>query len=290
MIIALWFWFPLGPAGIRAGFLFICSLSIIILRIGQYHVGLRTSDSAFQDVAQNALKKQTAEAILTYSWSSWVFSQVYLWSVDKDANLNWILYSSGDRARLNEKPLYFTTHFIVFGVTQGLFHVLYDRDRITLGSVKASKTAAAKGADAANPLKRFLERAPRLLFTAITYSMVALIITLFSYLLLIRPLAWRTALSIFRPFYSLPKTNMLPASWPITVSVLWRCLLTSVLLSFSWLAADYAFSILIVKEPMKNGRPLTSDAKDPNGSLLNGLKSKKLSIKVCRLLPVTRTL
>jgi hypothetical protein len=26
---------------------------------------------------------------------------------------------------------------------------------------------------------------------------------------------------------------------------------------------------------------LTSDSKDPNGSLLNGLKNKKLSIKVC---------
>lgn len=35
----------------------------------------------------------------------------------------------------------------------------------------------------------------------------------------------------------------------------------------------------MVREPLKNGNPLTSESKDPNGSLLNGLKSKKLSIK-----------
>ena len=283
MVIALWFWFPLGPAGVRAGGLFLCSLSIIVLRIAQYHVGLRTSDSAFQTFTQNTLKWPTIEAIVAYIWSSWVFSQICLWSVDKDANLNWILYSSGDRARLNEKPLYFTTHFIIFGFAQGLFHVLDDRDRLTLGSVKADKAAAAGNADAANPLKRFFDRVPRLLLTAVTYSLVALIISLFSYLLIIRPFAWRTALSFFRPFYSLPKTNMLPASLPVNIHVLWRCLLMSILLCFSWLAADYTFSILLVKEPMKNGRPLTSDAKDPNGSLLNGLNSKKLPIKVCQI-------
>ncbi|GKT86924.1 nuclear envelope protein [Colletotrichum tofieldiae] len=31
----------------------------------------------------------------------------------------------------------------------------------------------------------------------------------------------------------------------------------------------------MVKPPLKNGKPLTSESKDPNGSLLNGLKSKK---------------
>jgi nucleoporin NDC1 len=59
-----------------------------------------------------------------------------------------------------------------------------------------------------------------------------------------------------------------------------RCVWSSILLSFIWLAGNTAFSIFLVKEPIKNGRPLSSDSKDPNGSLLNGLKSKKLPIKV----------
>jgi nucleoporin NDC1 len=59
-----------------------------------------------------------------------------------------------------------------------------------------------------------------------------------------------------------------------------RCILASFMLLFAWMAGNTAFSIFLVKEPLKNGRPLTSESKDPNGSLLNGLKSKKLSIKV----------
>ncbi len=46
-----------------------------------------------------------------------------------------------------------------------------------------------------------------------------------------------------------------------------------------WMLGNSAFSIFLVKEPLKNGKPLTSEAKDQNGSLLNGLKSKKPVIK-----------
>ena len=41
----------------------------------------------------------------------------------------------------------------------------------------------------------------------------------------------------------------------------------------------------MAKAPLKNGQPLTFEAKDPNGSLLNGLKSKKPSIKVSKSTP-----
>jgi nucleoporin NDC1 len=37
--------------------------------------------------------------------------------------------------------------------------------------------------------------------------------------------------------------------------------------------------VFISKEPLKRGQPLTSEAKDPNGSLLTGLKAKKETVK-----------
>lgn len=51
-------------------------------------------------------------------------------------------------------------------------------------------------------------------------------------------------------------------------------------MNFVWSSGNTAFSVFMVREPLKDGNPLTSESKDPNGSLLNGLKSKKLSIKV----------
>lgn len=35
----LWFWFPIGPAGIRTLLLFISGLSVFVLRVAQLHLG-----------------------------------------------------------------------------------------------------------------------------------------------------------------------------------------------------------------------------------------------------------
>ncbi|POS85302.1 hypothetical protein EPUL_002999, partial [Erysiphe pulchra] len=39
-------------------------------------------------------------------------------------------------------------------------------------------------------------------------------------------------------------------------------------------------SFYTAQEPLKNGRPITQESRDPNGSLINGLKSQKLQIRV----------
>jgi hypothetical protein len=52
------------------------------------------------------------------------------------------------------------------------------------------------------------------------------------------------------------------------------------LLSLLWDISDIFFTMQLTREPLKNGQPLTTESKDPNGSLLNGLKSKKARISV----------
>ncbi|KAL1879998.1 hypothetical protein VTK73DRAFT_6388 [Phialemonium thermophilum] len=275
-----WSWFPIGPAGIRTFFLSLCGLSIIVLRIAQYHVGLRTSNSPFETFAQNALKLQTLEAVLTYVFSGWLFSLVYIWSSASDSSLSWVTYYSGDRARLNEKPLFFTCHFVIFGVVEACLHIFRDNDRLSLGVADPRDDGKAQdGKFTQSQLKRFLDEVPSMLIAAATQSLALLFLSIVVYPLFLRGFVWRTALIFFRPFYNLPKTNILPASVPFSVRVLYQSVLAGTLLSFVWQAGNRAFSIFLVREPLKNGKPLTSESKDPNGSLLNGLKSKKLSIK-----------
>lgn len=276
---AFWSWFPIGPAGIRTLFLSICGLSVIVLRIAQYHVGARTSNSGFQTFTQNVFQIQTLEALFTYVFSGWLFSQIWLWSCGSDSGLSWITYFSGDRARLNEKPLFFSCYFITLGITEAVLHLFYDNDRLSLGIVKPKNGEQQKG-DPVSQFKEFKSQMPNLLLVSGVRAFLGLFSSFLVYLMFFRSLVWRTTLLFLRPFYNLPKTNMLPTALPVNVWVAWKCFIAGFLILVVWAAGNAAFSIFLVREPLKHGKPLTSESKDPNGSLLNGLKSKKLSIKV----------
>jgi nucleoporin NDC1 len=276
-----WFWtfFPIGPVGIRTVPLYLCGLLVIVLRIAQYHVGVRTSNSAFENFTQNVFKLQTLEALVTYVFSGWLFSQMWIWCSSAEKGLNWITYFSGDRARLNEKPLFFTWHFIILGCMQAFLHLFYDFDRLSLGFVKAKETG--KGSDSTVQLKQFLMgSSPPIFIRSLTQSAAAVVLSVLIYPTFMRGFVWRTTLVFLRPFYNLPKTNMLPSTWPFNAWVLWQCAWVGFLLLIVWSVGNEAFSTFLVREPLKNGQPLTSESKDPNGSLLNGLKSRKLPIRV----------
>lgn len=282
--------FPIGPTGARAFCLFCCGLTVIILRIAQYHVGIRTTNSGFQTVLKHVASSQTLEAIFAYTLSSLIFSQVYLWCSTAE-DLDFILIQSGDRARLNERPIFYTTHFVLFGMMQGILHIYRDDDRLLLGAVRLHDEPAATHNDQSNWQTRLRNELPVLASRAAVQSGIALLINVVLYHVTIpgliegftiRGAAWRTALSFFRTFYTLPKTNMVPATLAaLNGWVLLRCLYTGAMLLFLWLAGNRLFSLLLVRAPLKLGQPLTSESTDPNGSLLNGLKSKKLHIKVC---------
>ncbi|ROV97029.1 hypothetical protein VSDG_04186 [Cytospora chrysosperma] len=284
VIFANWhslFWavFPIGPTGIRTFFLFLSGLAVLVLRIAQYHVGLRTSNSGLQTFIRYAPTLQTLEAIITYTLSSWLFSQVYLWSAPAE-DLAWVSFQMGDRARLNERPIFYTVYFLVFGAVQGVLHIFSDDDRLRLDAVGLdSKDATANETQPAWPT-RLMNEIPALVSSAVFRVSAALGCYIVLYHTFLRGVAWRTALALFRPFYTLPRTNMVPASLGGMSLALWvRIFYTSTMLMFLWLAGNKMFSLFLVRAPVKNGNPLTSESKDPNGSLLVGLRSKKLPIK-----------
>ncbi|KAM5345775.1 hypothetical protein ACJ41O_011636 [Fusarium nematophilum] len=269
----LWGWFPLGPAGVRTAFIFTCGLAILVLRIANYHVGLRTTGSGFQTLRSTLVRLQTYETFFWYGFSSLLFSHVFLWAAKPTANLSWITYFSGDRARLNERPLFLMAYLASCAIMQTFNHYRKDDDRLVLG-LSRSKTDGQS-----DSLKVVFLQFPYILGNSATGALTAVPVALFLYYSVLRSFAWGWALMFLRIFYNLPKTKMLPPSWPTDIFLLFRCLEAGTLIHFIWHAGNFAFSTFMVKAPLKNGNPLTSESKDPNGSLLNGLKSKKLSIK-----------
>lgn len=279
-MVAFWALFPIGPTGFRTFFLFLSGLAVLVLRIAQYHVGLRTSNSGLQTFIQYAPTIQTLEAIITYTLSSWLFSQVYLWSTPSD-DLGWVTIHIGDRARLNERPIFYTVHFLVFGVVQGILHIFHDDDKLRLHAVGLNSKDEVAPENQPSWSTRLTNEIPALVSSAVIRVGVVLGCYIVLYHAVLRGIAWRITLALFRPFYTLPKTNMLPASLGGMSLALWiRVFYTSSLLMFLWLAGNKMFSLFLVRAPLKNGNPLTSESKDPNGSLLVGLRSKKLPIKV----------
>ncbi|KAK4148777.1 nucleoporin protein Ndc1-Nup [Chaetomidium leptoderma] len=276
----IWSWFPLGPTGVRAFSFFFCGILIIVLRISQYHPGVRTSDSGLHTFFRYAANVETPETLLVYTLSAFLFSVTYLWSLPGKSGLELITYFTADRARLNEKPLFLLSHLVLLGVYQSVLHLFKDSDRLSLGVARPQNgEGKLEEGDASFQVRRFRDMLPAILISTINQSIFGLLMSLVVYPLAVRGPIWKTAMVFLRPIYNLPRSNMVPSALPFSVSAILRCWLVSLMLLFAWTAANTAFSLFLVKSPLKNGKPLTSDSKDPNGSLLNGLKNKKLSIK-----------
>lgn len=277
--IGLWAWFPFGPALFRTLFLSTGGIVILVLRVAYFHVGIRTSNSAFYDVLHSLLQVQTYWTVLWYAVSAIALCIPILSSYGANTDFHWIVYRNGDRARLNEKPLFLTTYFLGCAITQAAGHVFQDVDRLLLR--EPPKALDSKGQEIPlGPLGHVLGQLNGIAALSFLWASVTLGFHLVTYYLVLRPFAWGWAMAFLRPFYNLPKTNMLPPSGPATFNTLKTCLITGSLIFFLWKATNLAFSTFMARKPLKNDKPLTVESKDPNGSLLNGLKSKKHYIKV----------
>jgi nucleoporin NDC1 len=92
-------------------------------------------------------------------------------------------------------------------------------------------------------------------------------------------LLWDYYYSFGRSFISLAKTAKPTGLAPFAPLVA-KFVVEGTLLVLLWEFANKAFDLYIAQEPLKNDKPITDDSKDPNGTLLNGLKAVKRAVKV----------
>lgn len=160
-------------------------------------------------------------------------------------------------------------------------HYEKDMDRLDLDLAKKQNEGKDNAAqDRASKMKPVLQLLPTIFSDTVIRAIYALPLTFVLYHVILRSLAWSWTLMFFRPFYALPKSNLPPANWPSDLFLFGRCMYGGILVSLLWAVGNAAFTASMAREPLKNGKALTSESKDPNGSLLNGLKSKKSTVKV----------
>ncbi|KAF2142396.1 uncharacterized protein K452DRAFT_358201 [Aplosporella prunicola CBS 121167] len=269
----IWMWFPIGRAGMRAILLFISYLIILMLCVSHIHIGARTTDSQFDTFRQYLFRFNTLSTIICYAFSAWWYSEVYMWCRPHSDNLGWVDHGKTyERPRLNERPLYVYVMFFQLALLQSAVHLYRDYGRVQLPTTKLAPKADEGASIPARQrvIKRLLPMVNTILPILMGYIVVANIL----YFVVFRKMAWNIAYPVIRLVSpSIPK-NSKPRAFNF-IGLTGRVFVQSILLTFLWEFTNTAFSVYLAQEPLKNGKPITDDSKDPNGSLLIGLKAKR---------------
>ena len=183
---------------------------------------------------------------------------------------------------------------MLLAITQGLCHLGLDYDRVSLsvdrekpaiGSQEEKSALEKKVPLNVQPLEELKIRIPSAFRMMGLQSAAIAILAPVVYALFIRNRAWEISMFFARLLWDVAPVTDLSYIPPYHISLIWRSLTSSFLLLLLWQSANVIFSTFFAQEPLKKGQPFSINSADPNGSLLDGLKSTKEINKV-RLNPI----
>lgn len=125
-----------------------------------------------------------------------------------------------------------------------------------------------------SPLAQLQAAIGTMVQNAITLVIITTLSGPFIYFVFMRSAAWSFALRLGSTMFSIPKT-VKPSGLTDLTTLVFRFAWSSLLLALLWELSNQAFTIYTAQDPVKKGQPLTAESKDPNGSLIAGLKAKK---------------
>lgn len=278
-----WSWFPFGPAGVKALLFFMSSLFIFILHIATLTVGRQTTPSSFATLRANLFSSTALQTIFWYLVSAWWFTEAYVWSAP---DLGWITRGSHNTPdMLNERPIFFRLYALVLAIGYAGHHLYAGKSAFIVPVSKLPANPAQEGSNySTHPLDSIQTRLQESLMTSLSRTSVAASFLLggavaLNTLWLRQPL-WQLHLMLAKPFFNLSRANAQPTGYPpLNLVFLGRSLLAGVLMVLTWELTSLLFLTYLTQEPTKAGLPLSSASRDPNGTLLNGLKAKRDVIK-----------
>ncbi|ETN46251.1 uncharacterized protein HMPREF1541_00435 [Cyphellophora europaea CBS 101466] len=274
-----WSWFPLGPAGLRALLYFFAIIFIFILQVATVTVGKPTPTSPFQQVRQSLFSASTFKTCFWYIASAWWFTEVYIWS---SSNMTWV--TRGDMTmldRLNERPIWFRAYFTMLGIVQAIKHVYFAQSTLQL-PISEAPTPQAKD-QRTHPISDtwvFLRSQSYGVALRCMISSVAVACGgPFVYTLLLRQPLWQAHLAIAKLFFNISRSGSRATGIPPIFGTMHTTIYAGFWLSMAWELSALSLVAYFKKPPVKNDIPWTSSGKDPNGSLLNGMKLKRGILK-----------
>ncbi|KAF2742579.1 hypothetical protein M011DRAFT_472164 [Sporormia fimetaria CBS 119925] len=257
----IWSWFPLGFAGVRT---FVITLSIIplyLLRARQWHTGKRNSLSPWDTFWKQRF--EVARVFVAYAASAFIYGLVYLSMRGADVGLGFTDPGKPhERTKLNERPIYFQFLLIVLACGQAAMHISRDYDRIP-----ESKPGWGLKEEVSYMVVPVLSQAG---IQAVCVWLVGSVV----YFMGFRNWFWGYWYWTMEKVFSLAKTSR-PTGLAPFLSLAIIFLAHGTLLTVLWNFGNTMFNLNMGKEPLRKGLPISATSNDPNGTLINGLKSKK---------------
>ena len=267
----------------KAALFSITSLFLFVLHIATLNIGKRTATSPFATARSTLLSSASLQTLLWYTVSAWWYCEAYIWVSAQSGGLSWVTrgdLSSADR--LNERPIYARALFLMLAITQSALHLYQDRSAL---SIPTSGPPTPQDNDQrTHPIPSIQVQIQNMLPDTLTRCLTATTATSlaapFIYTFLLRQPLWQLHLLMAKPFFSLSRADAyasgIPALYP---PFLVRVFFAGLLLTVTWELSSLLFVTYLRQEPLKKGVPLSAGSKDPNGTLLNGLRAKRDVVK-----------
>jgi nucleoporin NDC1 len=213
-----------------------------------------------------------------YLASAFFFCEISVLSSPISAKLQLVDQGGhADRPQINERSLLFRSQFLVLAIVQVIYHLGLNIDEIIIPLEKLSTPSSG-----ANLRTSFPKALPQLFAMALAKSSFAMILGLIAYYKLYRYTLWNCAFATLKYTYDFPRNSAPRRSGvPRLIDLEWKFLFHAFLLLTIWDITNFFFTALIVDRPLKKGQPITQDSRDPNGTLLSGLRSRRQFWKVC---------
>lgn len=202
-----------------------------------------------------------------------------------------------EKKRLNERPIYIRSILFLSALLQTMYHLYYDYDRVYLPKVlrqvetsqgpeittekKLEIHTSLRPHTLVSPWEQVKAAAPLVLQRVALRSTAMAISGPFIYAIFIRRRAWHLSLSLAQLLWDMPAAAILSYLPPSPIWLVIQSLYAQLLLLLIWESSNTLFSAFVAQEPLRKGQLLSDESRDPNGTLLNGLKSKREVPKVC---------
>ena len=179
--------------------------------------------------------------------------------------------------RLNERPIYLRSFFMMLGLAQAIQHLYLGRSNlhIPIAPPPTPQATDRRTHPISDSFTQIKAEVPWVLGRSALSSAVAAALGPFIYSLFLRQIMWQAHLSLAKPWFNLSRSNARATGFPPLLGILLPSFIAGVFLNITWEMTTILFLVSFRKPPTKKDIPLSSMSKDPNGTLLTGLKARK---------------
>lgn len=162
---------------------------------------------------------------------------------------------------------------------QTCWHLYYDYDLVVLPIQESHSETTPDGklqVTTPSPEEQLKSKLPRRAERTFLRSLCMVIVGPLIYQLFLRRMVWEWTMLFAVRIWTLPRSSSIPPTvLPYHISVILRTVTSSYMLLMLWEISILSFGIYVAQEPLKRDKPLTDYSRDPNGTLLTGLRSKR---------------